>query len=550
MTLRKIRALIAACVLGLFLISSVFVYLLSADIESELFSQQTSMQQNDLLMNIECSTDEKELLEYMRSGTWEFRFPTEYMLTDENGNTLFRTAPQLTVYLNSPLKKIDIDLAKYITPEIQKQLDGFFKSIRKKNYLAVCDSVSLAKDGKEWVPVELTLVCPNYRHPEKEAYRRLTLTFSDRQAEFFSDNAAQNPLSTEIYHLDGMRYRTTKSYKRCRAELESAADLFAADFNESHSAGNEDMHRILNVSYDSDWESSGGSVYKGTVISEEHFTVNGKKYCFLYMAKTDAFYDTLRSEEFRGALGGIGILYLVFALVIYFVAVWLYKKSEKLKNSRSAFVSAAAHELKTPLAVINNNCECVLENVAPEKNAEYVSVIYDESRRMSRIVKTLLHYNGLNSAGKLKKEPMKMSGVINDVSAKYLPLIEEKNITFVSDVPEGIILNCSAEEIGIAIDNFLSNAVKYTPENGKIRLTVTEKRGNFRWELFNSGSEISDADVPHIWEELYRGDRSRSHNEDSTGMGLAVCRLILERHGFDYGFENSPSGVTFFFSER
>lgn len=550
MTLRKIRALIAACVLGMFFISSFFVYLLSADIEDKLFDRRTTMQHNELVNNIECCADEEEILEYLRSGTWAFSFPEEYMLTDETGKTLFRTAPQLTVYMNSPFRKINIDLAKYITPDIQEQLDDFFFSIRKKSYIPVCDSVTLAKDGNEWGPVELTLVYPNYRHPEKKAEQRLTLTFSDREAEYYYDNGSQSPFSVEISHLDGMYYRATKSYKRCRGGLESAADLFAADFLESHRAGNEEMHRLLNVSYDSDWESNDESVYKGTFISERHFTVNGKKYCFLYMAKTDAFYDTLRSEQFKGAIGGIGILYLVFALVIYFVAVWLYKRSEKLKNSRAAFVSAAAHELKTPLAVISNNCECVLENVAPEKNAEYVSAIYDESRRMSRMVKTLLHYNGLNSAGKLKKEPTEMAGIVSDVSAKYLPLIEAKNVTFVRDVPEGIRLNCSAEEIGIAIDNFLSNAVKYTPANGKIRLTVTEKRGKLRWELFNSGSEISAADAPHIWEELYRGDPSRSHKEDSTGMGLAVCRLILERHGFDYGFENSADGVTFFFSER
>ena len=550
MKLTKIRALIAACVLGMFLISSFFVYLLSADIEDRLFDEQTSMQYNDLFTNLHYCADENELIDYLRSNIWELSFPTEYMLTDEDGKILFRSAPQITVYCDEPYEQIHINLAKYLTPEIGKHLDDFFKDTGKHNRLPVCDGISLAKDGDEWMPVELTLVYPAYRHTEKEADRSITVKFSNKKAERVYNSGSEECFSIQINHLDGMNCRATNSYKRSRAELENAADLFAADFIESHSAGNSDMHRILNVSLDSDWNTSGAAKYRGTLISEQHFTVNGKKYCFFYMVKTDAFSNTLRSSQFRGALGGIGLLYAAFALIIYSVAVRLYKKSEKLKNSRSAFVSAAAHELKTPLAVINNNCECVLENVAPEKTAEYVSAIYDESRRMSRMVKTLLHYNGLNSAGKLKKEPTELNSIMNGICEKYFPLIEAKNIDFTYSIPSGIILNCNADEIGIAADNFLSNAVKYTPEYGQIRLSTEQKHGKLRFELFNSGSEIPEADAPHIWEEMYRGDKSRSHNNDSTGMGLAVSRLILERHGFDYGFKNNPHGVTFFFSEK
>ena len=97
-------------------------------------------------------------------------------------------------------------------------------------------------------------------------------------------------------------------------------------------------------------------------------------------------------------------LFLIFYFIVVITLCKILKKAKKLDEAKIAFTSAAAHELKTPLAIIENQCECIMENIAPEKNSEYVKSIYNESLRMNKLVATLLQYNRLASTESIAKE--------------------------------------------------------------------------------------------------------------------------------------------------
>ena len=221
-------------------------------------------------------------------------------------------------------------------------------------------------------------------------------------------------------------------------------------------------------------------------------------------------------------------------------------KNKPAQLSRIAFTAAAAHELKTPLAVISGECECILERVSPEEELAHVLSIYDETKRMNRLVKTLLQYNRLQSKQKIQKSPASLRELVQAEVKKYEALTAAKSIDLTIDGDDATIL-CDPALMELAIDNFLANAAKYTPVGGSVRIAVTKRENKARFEIFNTGSRIEDSDAPHIWEELYSGDRARNRTDRSAGMGLAVSKVILERHGGTCGFENTSDGVCFYF---
>ena len=241
---------------------------------------------------------------------------------------------------------------------------------------------------------------------------------------------------------------------------------------------------------------------------------------------------------------------LVFAL-IYFVLVIIIKRqkkeSSKLEEARYMFACAAAHELKTPLSIIESQCECIIENIAPDKNAEYISSVYSEAIRMNRLVQSLLQYSKIASVRKIKKEPCNISEIIQNEAKKYISLINENEIELKIHDNVKSNIKCNAELIALVIDNFLSNAVKHTACKGKIIIMAEENKNQIKVSVFNEGKQIEEENENSLWDAFYKEDKSRTRKDNSTGMGLAVSKVILEHHKFKYGYYNKENGVEFYF---
>ena len=274
---------------------------------------------------------------------------------------------------------------------------------------------------------------------------------------------------------------------------------------------------------------------------------NGKTYTVYYTAGYDIFNTVLRSDSFYNTAVPLGIIFGIIFIIAELAAVITYNRNRKITKAREAFIAGAAHELKTPLAVISNQCECYLENVAPEKNDEYVNSVYKETKRMSRMVQTLIQFNKLETGSKIKKEAFDINNTAHREAEKYIGLSEAKRISIKEDFCEKGEIKGSEEMLSLALDNLISNAVFFTPEGGEIEVKTVREKKKLTVSVYNSGTHIEDGDASHIWEELYRGDKARERN-GSTGMGLAVCRKVFELHSFRYGFENTEDGVKFYFT--
>lgn len=280
-------------------------------------------------------------------------------------------------------------------------------------------------------------------------------------------------------------------------------------------------------------------VYDGPVF------IDGEKYIFYYAAKYNLGMRALESDFFKYLTEQLAIMYLIVAVVIIFVALKLYNKSERLNESRKAFTSAAAHELKTPLAVIQNQCECVLENIAPQKNEEYVRSIHDEALRMNGIVSSLLTFNRLTNADKVHKEKCNLSEIVKKEKEKYLSFAEAKGVTLTKEIGEDVFAECNREMFSMAIDNYLSNAIKYATGEKEVKISIRKNKDRFYLEVSNTAEKIDEETERTMWDVFSRKDKARNSADGSTGMGLPICKRIFDLHGFSGGYEYRDGAVVF-----
>ncbi len=220
------------------------------------------------------------------------------------------------------------------------------------------------------------------------------------------------------------------------------------------------------------------------------------------------------------------------------LAVIFNRMSKALADNnslRQRFLADIAHELKTPLTVIQGNLEGMLEGVI-DRSDEQINSLYEETFQLNRMIRDLRDLT-LAEAGQLplEKKPGDINGLISRVLLMLEPLAEEKNIALVSKlgrIPEIII---DTDRIAQVFYNLITNALRYTTKNGKITIStdVVRKDGR-KWikiEVADNGIGIFPQDLPFIFDHFYRVDKSRDKQSGGSGIGLAIVKQLIENHG-------------------
>lgn len=221
------------------------------------------------------------------------------------------------------------------------------------------------------------------------------------------------------------------------------------------------------------------------------------------------------------------------------------KLADELRRERD-FSRAAAHELKTPLAVLRSHAEGLAEDIAPDRRGEYLEIIMDEADRMDALVRELLELSRLEAgAAPLAREPVALGELARQAFARLERPMAEKGITLEADLEE---LTVPGERAGLerVVSNLASNALRHCAPGGSIRVALERTGDGFaRLTVDNDGANIPEQALPRLWEAFYRGDAGRSREDGGAGLGLAIVRGVLARHGGRWGAENRPGGVRF-----
>lgn len=204
------------------------------------------------------------------------------------------------------------------------------------------------------------------------------------------------------------------------------------------------------------------------------------------------------------------------------------KKSEVLKTD---FVANVSHEIKTPLSIICNYAT-LLQNksLSSEQVVEYSQNLFGASQRLSNLVSNILKLNKLdNQAIETNKENLRLDNIVCDCLIQFEDLFEKKNIALECDITENITYTADKTYIEIAINNLISNAVKFTNENGNISVFLKQDSNYIIFGVRDDGIGMDENTGAHIFDKFYQGDSSRL--QEGNGLGLALVKKVIDNMG-------------------
>ncbi len=214
---------------------------------------------------------------------------------------------------------------------------------------------------------------------------------------------------------------------------------------------------------------------------------------------------------------------------------------EKVETTRRDFVANVSHELRTPLTVLSGFLETVRElKLDPQRTRDYMNLMAEQARRMQRIVDDLLALSTLESSPEPPLEGrVNVQSLLARVKADADALSGGRHHVTL-DAMEDFDLAGAESELASAFGNLASNAVRYTPEGGTVRLIWRASREGAEFTVEDTGVGIEPQHVPRLTERFYRVDRGRSRETGGTGLGLAIVKHALLRHQATLDIQSEP----------
>lgn len=227
-------------------------------------------------------------------------------------------------------------------------------------------------------------------------------------------------------------------------------------------------------------------------------------------------------------------------------------EQEKEERERRLFVSNISHELRTPLTSVKSYLEALDEGTLCETVApDFIKVSLDETNRMMRMVTDLLHLSRIdNATSHLDVELINFTAFITFILNRFDKMKgqeKEKKYELVRDYPiNSIWMEIDTDKMTQVVDNILNNAIKYSPDGGKITVRMKTTEDQMILSISDHGLGIPKQDLPRIFDRFYRVDRARSRAQGGTGLGLSIAKEIIKQHkGFIWAKSEYGKGSTF-----
>ena len=227
-------------------------------------------------------------------------------------------------------------------------------------------------------------------------------------------------------------------------------------------------------------------------------------------------------------------------------------EQEKEERERRLFVSNVSHELRTPLTSVKSYLEALDEGALYEPVApDFIKVSLNETNRMMRMVTDLLHLSRIdNASGHLDVELINFTAFITFILNRFDKMRsqdQEKKYELVRDYPiTSVWIEIDTDKMTQVIDNILNNAIKYSPDGGKITVSMKTTDDQMILSISDQGLGIPKEDLPKIFDRFYRVDKARSRAQGGTGLGLAIAKEIIKQHnGFIWAKSEYGKGSIF-----
>lgn len=225
---------------------------------------------------------------------------------------------------------------------------------------------------------------------------------------------------------------------------------------------------------------------------------------------------------------------------------------KSVENLRRELIANVSHDLRTPLAIMQGYVETMLlkeDSLKKEDLRKYLEIVLKSSERLSKLVAQLFEYSKLEANQiQPEKEPFFVSELAHDVLAKYKILADKRNIELHLESPKNLpLVFADVSLVERVIQNLMDNALKFTPENGEVRLLLKSVNNGVEIKVSDSGPGISEAEQAHIFERYRKATPTKTQNT-GAGLGLAIVKKILEIHNATIQVQSQPNqGAAFWF---
>ncbi|MDQ0271125.1 ATP-binding protein [Cytobacillus purgationiresistens] len=209
-------------------------------------------------------------------------------------------------------------------------------------------------------------------------------------------------------------------------------------------------------------------------------------------------------------------------------------EERQLDKLRKDFIANVSHELRTPIAMMQGYSEAIVDDIAgtEEEKQEMAKVIYDESLRMGRLVNELLDIARMEAGHiQLTREAIDVKPFIRKIIRKFQGLANNKNIRLSESLEsKPLWASFDPDRIEQVLTNLIDNAIRHTPEDGKVIVSEKSDDRGLVIEVIDSGSGIPEEDLPFVFERFYKADKARTRGRSGTGLGLAIAKNIVDAH--------------------
>ena len=241
----------------------------------------------------------------------------------------------------------------------------------------------------------------------------------------------------------------------------------------------------------------------------------------------DQFHDAYLKQ--KRMIMGEGLVFGISILFALFLVNRAYRSELHTNKRLNDFLLSVTHELKTPIAAIKLANQTLLKkNLNPELRSELVATNLEEAARLESQVNNILAAAQLEQAYKFNFEKTDLSALIQDNLKRFKRSFP--NRTFYFDPKESFSAMLDKETFTKVMDNILSNAVKYSPDNSNINLNITGSNKSVALSVTDQGSGIAQNELDHVWDKFYRIENEETRTSKGTGLGLWIAKKIVEAH--------------------
>ena len=226
---------------------------------------------------------------------------------------------------------------------------------------------------------------------------------------------------------------------------------------------------------------------------------------------------------------------------------------QKSEYQRKEFVANVSHELKTPMTTIGGYVDGILDGTIPEgKHRYYLRIVSEETKRLSRLVRSMLDISQLQDQEGVpedKKVRFDMEECIGQVLITFEQKINGKKLDVDVDMPDHPVFTYACRDyITQIVYNLLDNAVKFSPEEGTLGLTIKEGGNKIYVSVSNGGETIAPSELPLVFDRFHKLDKSRTQNRDGWGLGLYIVKTMVCSHGENISVTSRDGKTTFTFT--